>query len=1003
MDKNIKAKEECEEREEKPITSKFCGIFPVDSKGEELLKEYEKFLKFLEAKKKQKFNLSDDEINNFFVVNGRLWKIVSGRVVLLVTIDKSYRYEITVELEHILYQIKIINFVQTFMKKVYKIQYEHKDYLCFTLESLKNYFSEIRKKHDFIVVAQEGDRLRSFHPMLFYDMDYENLRIKLNYKYGGLPLETMSFKEIYSLPEIIKGANLNLKLGLYANLSEDDYNDFVYYDTSKRENFLDELPRLFYHNSIGLCGPYGTGKTITLLRFLIKSRSNRIFYVNLWTIENTSIDELKILFKYEILKLFGGNIFNKNEKFCSEKEIPIYQEIINEIDILKDKDIFILLEKIINIIDKINRKENIYIIIDQYSSKYDEENKSLKKLLKAINKDNIFFIISSSMNNEDIRKNFSDSLNESLNHLNSKKRKKSVDTGLNYYYLGCFIRLNNLPLYNDLSIKVKPKLIKYLNKLGNLPLFYYELKMYDTDLRKMDQYMEDLTKKIIEEINLFYGKNHTAITKFIDILKILSIINNKEIYFIEELSKEILNLPLKFIEIKKEEIKINQLKIFAVVSKNQKLLKLFEEIEENMDDSKLNDLIQNDKELKKLTQFINTDNFCSNYIKFVSKKKKSKILKTQKKALDNYQITVYYLDYLFPYMEEIFSSVIYDLLFATSKYMFENISSQTQGGVLEYIINEYAQKEHSFMKLYLENFETIDSFVPNQFFIQNYSSRKKDTLKTFIENKNFENTKKTIPKDNIFIKQAQFTGKYYDCGVLIYKKKSDSYILYLFQVSKKKIESNRYYREEHKIIFNRVKENLESKYLIKIDEGYFSYILLSEEPDDKTIEFCNKNSLNYYLFSMKKMAFENTTLLFDDKCFITNNFPIHSSFSILPKESFETDKDGYLKEIDNIIKLEKKIKFEKIDKEILKILSQYFIPKEPTQKNEFLKVGDFDKKFAVNYRFCIWMDNKNSSLQYYDKNKKLFSIELENNTRLGEKEYSLICSKYKFNYIYKNK
>ena len=98
----IKAKEECEEREEKPITSKFCGIFPHDSKGEELLKEYEKFFKFLEAKKKQKFNLSDDEINNFFVVNGRLWKIVSGRVVLLVTIDKSYRYEITVELEHIL-------------------------------------------------------------------------------------------------------------------------------------------------------------------------------------------------------------------------------------------------------------------------------------------------------------------------------------------------------------------------------------------------------------------------------------------------------------------------------------------------------------------------------------------------------------------------------------------------------------------------------------------------------------------------------------------------------------------------------------------------------------------------------------------------------------------------------------------------------------------------------------------------------------------------------------
>ena len=121
--------------------------------------------------------------------------------------------------------------------------------------------------------------------------------------------------------------------------------------------------------------------------------------------------------------------------------------------------------------------------------------------------------------------------------------------------------------------------------------------------------MEREKEIIIEEIELFYEKNSSVLDKFKDILKILSIINKREIYFIEELSKEILNLPLKFLEIKKEEIIIKDLKIFAFVSKNQKLIRLFEEIEKDEKDIKINNLIQNDEYLKSLTHFINEDNF----------------------------------------------------------------------------------------------------------------------------------------------------------------------------------------------------------------------------------------------------------------------------------------------------------------------------------------------------------------------------------------------------------
>ena len=42
------------------------------------------------------------------------------------------------------------------------------------------------------------------------------------------------------------------------------------------------------------------------------------------------------------------------------------------------------------------------------------------------------------------------------------------------------------------------------------------------------------------------------------------------------------------------------------------------------------------------------------------------------------------------------------------------------------------------MNYYIDNFETIECLVPNSFFIQNYSSRLKDTIKTYTENKNNE-------------------------------------------------------------------------------------------------------------------------------------------------------------------------------------------------------------------------------------------------------------------------
>jgi len=244
-------------------------------------------------------------------------------------------------------------------------------------------------------------------------------------------------------------------------------------------------------------------------------------------------------------------------------------------------------------------------------------------------------------------------------------------------------------------------------------------------------------------------------------------------------------------------------------------------------------------------------------------------------------------------MEEIFSNLNYQIYSKASQILYYELPGQTQGGLLELIISEHIKNKKKLFDLDITNFVIVENFVPNEFYIQNYISRKNDTIRIYIENKNFKGFKKRkLPKQIIFIQQLQFTGKYYDCAILIPLKASSGYTLLLFQISKKKIKSQRFYKEEHMIIINRVKSKLESEFDIEIKEAHFSYILNSDEEDKETIEFCQNNNLNYDLFSVNNLLFENLTKrsFLNDKTLFTKNFPFHSSFSILPKEKFEERK-----------------------------------------------------------------------------------------------------------------
>ena len=106
------------------------------------------------------------------------------------------------------------------------------------------------------------------------------------------------------LKNIYNADDINYKFPFYINLEEIDFNNFEYFETENRKRFFKEIFKYInFLPYIAICGPSGSGKTVTLLKLIINDETRRFFYINLWTVSITDIDELKEIFKYECIKL----------------------------------------------------------------------------------------------------------------------------------------------------------------------------------------------------------------------------------------------------------------------------------------------------------------------------------------------------------------------------------------------------------------------------------------------------------------------------------------------------------------------------------------------------------------------------------------------------------------------------------------------------------------------------------------------------------------------------
>ena len=973
------------------MASKFEKVVPV-SKSETILNEYYSIIEKLKGLCLFE-NISYYKTDKIFI--NMIFDIKDVKTNYLKVISYKGYFEIILNFEsEETTRVKSIKLT----KMRYKFNYQNNQYYCFEIDYLSNYLEGLKKKHEyFIEITSEPYKNKKVKEIeQFMMLDSFEFNILISYQYKDIDYNSLNYDSIYNLPSEIKGKDLNLKLGLYVDLTEDDFNEFIYYNTKERKEFEGKFNNLLgKRKELGFCGPYGTGKTITLLKTIISDIDKKYLYINLGTVNDLDNEELKKLLKYEIIKLFSKKTLSKDENQKNTVEKTAYDKIVNFINNLKNKDIFSLLENIILEMNKVEYAD-VYFIIDQYSSKYDIDEKKIKQLISKNTKNHI--IICSSMNNQNIKDNLCLCLSENLIFTTYKINF------IYYFYVGSLIRMNSLSNYKAIIKNESQEFITYLNYFGNIPLYYYLLKNELKQRGELHYFIQKEKLKITEEINKFYDnkinneKPDQKLQMFLDIFKIITIVNRREIFFFHDLSNNLLKLPLKFLEIKKETIKIKDLKVFGLVTQNKKI----------DDFIKLNPkekIIESQNMQINYVLFFNKENYCSNYISKITEKEKEKFNSNETNLDPNFEVTIFYLEYLFPLMDEIFSSIIYNIISEASSYIYHQLSAQTKGGLLEFIINEHVKNKRKFLLYNITYIETIENFVPSEFFIQNYSTRKTDTLKTFIENKNPSiDAKKNLPKGNIFIAQLQFTGKYYDCALLVPTLDNSGYYLILLQISKRKISSQRFFREEHMIILNRVKEKLEKEYNIKIIEGHFSYILTYEETDNETIKFCENNFLNYYLFSIEELSFKNLKFpIFTNKTLITKTFPVQSSFSILPKEKFSVY-NLKLRNKTYIDEFQKNLIFEELDENLLIEINHYFVSSQKlanNDKNEFYLFGHFDKLIDVNNSFCIWYNNKKFCF-CYNIDGKNEDIKINYQKRLSNHNYSLICSKYSIKCKYIN-
>ena len=638
-------------------------------------------------------------------------------------------------------------------------------------------------------------------------------------------------------------------------VDEKSQKDYKFILTNERKTLQNKLENYISipltDKFLVICGPKGIGKTSFLLYFCNEYSIFRLLYLNAKTLINASKEKRKIYLEYEFKRLFHDYLDKDNE---------IIKEIFDKINSLGEE--FRLIGFIFYIIEKLkkfikNEKENmtfpiITIILDQFYPKDDFDLYQLKNELDSFIY--IRLIVCLSLG-----------LKKSQNVLINAIKNRFVRTfDPSPYTIALFYISNLISQEGDFIyiIRKENEIFKkdFINKFGIIPYNYYFMKNIENEKNA-----ENLSIIVENDLNAFFGDSigHDTLN-LIGLIKSNFLLNDER--FVEILDK----LPLKYLNIKKVVIQSDKIDWDNCPIRNQKLLNFYfsreispplflENFFFNLKEAE-NDIIYHSVKDKLYTSDLIYK--IDNLVQFDKPQK-------------NKEITLYKIEFLYPYIEQILIKIIDKELDKNIYFLQKIINDTAFGGYFELIVNYYILSNRKIVDINIKQIKSIDSLVPYNYSIKYISSKRKGGYGKKINYLNDSKKKKYQSKLSLkyevtFLKQNNFNGRYYDFGILVPIEGTNAkneFNLIVFHTSIRKPEKKNISNEENELILTEVKNNIEDKYDIQIKDIYFYYILSYNNNNfvDKIIS--GKFPVKYICFKIDR----EKRFIYEEKSIINNN------------------------------------------------------------------------------------------------------------------------------------
>lgn len=382
-----------------------------------------------------------------------------------------------------------------------------KEFIPNSILDVKQYISKKISK-DFILNSKILNKKEIYE--ICYKGESKTIKVKFSPFLNELNEDIFKQKNLKGELDNLNIQDLSLFYLEYFPSLTNNNQDCKYINSEDRKLFFQEIKKKLKNEkklpieSIELYGPFGIGKSCTLLAFQKAQLFGKSAYFNLNSIFNLKDnDKVKKMILYESMSLFDDfSIFSNLKKTVNEKEYDSSWDII---------------KVVINFVIK-NLNQLFVIIFDQYKEIYENSTiKSSEKLDSILHNDEfgVTLIKCSSMNDTDVKSNFFKVFEE------------------------------NKYIYVDKLFEIKTLDKREKMYFGNISLFHF---LYVDSKKEFNNYIIDEKDRIKSDIR-------KSIPESTNLLKVISNISNimrtDSLFREEDIKVNLITIPFKYILLKK--------------------------------------------------------------------------------------------------------------------------------------------------------------------------------------------------------------------------------------------------------------------------------------------------------------------------------------------------------------------------------------------------------------------------------------------------------------------